>query len=109
MATKYRPPRAYLESHAFQQDFDAIAEKYPDFAEIAGALLWGIGENPFDFDFVPGYQSEGMRVAKSDPLLLNEEDTEVVVLRIFFVVPESGPIEIEYIDLEAGDLAETGS
>jgi hypothetical protein len=104
---RYRPPRTYAESHSFQQDFDALAPKYPDLAEIVGALLWGIGENPLDFDFVPGHRSEDMRMAKTCPLLI--ESGETVIVRIFFMVPESGPIEIEYLDMEPVDPAEMGS
>jgi hypothetical protein len=104
---RYHPPRTYAESHAFQQDFDALTPKYPDLAEIVGALLWGIGENPFDFDLVPGYQGEDMRMAKTCPLLLDNDET--VIVRIFFVVPESGPIAIEYLDMEPVDPAEMGS
>lgn len=106
---KYDPPREYAESHSFQQDFDDLTQKYPGLIEIIGALLWGIGENPFDFGLVPGYQSEGIRVAKSKSVLLEEEDTEAVILRVFFVVPESGPIEIMYLDMELGNLDELGS
>ena len=107
MATKYRPPRGYVESHEFQEDFDAITKKYPDLIDLVGALLWGIAENPFDFDLVPGHEKEGMRVAKSVPVYLEENRKEVFVLRVFFVAPESGPIEITYLDAEAGDPIET--
>jgi hypothetical protein len=104
---KYHPPREYVESHEFQQDFDALTAKYSDLIELLGALLWGIGENPLDFDCVPGYQKEGMRVAKSCSVQLESGDN--VIVRIFFTVPDSGPIEIAYLDFEPVDPAETGS
>jgi hypothetical protein len=108
---KYQPPRGYVESHAFAQDFDALAPRYPSLEELVGVLLWGIAENPLDFDLVPGYQNEGIRVAKSDPVIFDENPTETVIVRIFFVAPESdsGPIEIKYLDWEAVDPAESGS
>jgi hypothetical protein len=109
MATRYRPPREYVESHAFQLEFDAVAKRYPDLVELVGALLWGIGENPFDFDYVPGHESKGLRVAKTDPVLIEEGSTELMTLRIYFVVPESGPIDVQYLDVEAVDAAEMGS
>jgi hypothetical protein len=100
MAAQHGPPRGYAESHTFQQNYDAVAERYPEVLEIVGALLWGIGENPLDFNLVPGHGKEGMRVAKSVRVLLGEE---VVLLRIFFTVPKSGPIEIQYLDIETAD------
>jgi hypothetical protein len=110
---KYQPPRGYVESHEFAEDFDALAPKYPSLAELVGALLWGIGENPLDFDIVPGPRQAGdqTRVAKSDPVILDENPTETIIVRIFFVAPEddSGPIEIDFLDFEAVDPAETGS
>ncbi len=104
---RYDPPRGYVESPSFQQDYDDLTAKYPDLVQVLGALFWGIAENPLDFGIVPGFQNESIRVAKTSPFLLG--DSETVVLRIFFVVPESGPIVIEYLDMEASDPAETGS
>ena len=105
---KYQPPRTYAESHAFAQDFDALASKYPSLMELVGALLWGIGENPLDFDAIPGQR--GMRVAKTVPVILDENPAELVIARVFFIAPEddSEPIEIEFLDLEAVDPAEAG-
>lgn len=91
MAGKASPPkfRTIVEDHVCRQQLDHL-RRSPRVAAALRGLIWGIAENPEQFDLVP--QFEPIRIAKTDPF--GSRDSAVPQIRLWFRIRDEETVDL---------------
>ena len=95
MAGKVWPPklRTIVEDNVCRQQLDRLRDN-PRVAAALRGLIWGIAENPEQFDLVPKF--EPIRIAKTDPF--GSGDSAVPQIRLWFRIRDEDTVDLLCIE-----------
>lgn len=95
MAGKAGPPklRTIVEDNVCRQQLDRLRGN-PRVAAALRGLIWGIAENPEQFDLVPEF--EPIRIAKTDPF--GSRDSAVPQIRLWFRIRDEDTVDLLCIE-----------